>query len=124
MDIKMFDVFQVDFGNAIGSEQEKERPAVVVQNDKGNKYSPTVIVIPLTKELKKLSMPTHEIIHKNKLNGLSEDSMLVGEQMRAIDKSRILYKRGFLNQEKEKNSVMQVFLANATGRRGCSILWM
>ena len=117
MDIKMFDVIQVDFGESYGSEQGGVRPAVVVQNNIGNKYSPTVLVIPLTKELKKLNMPTHSIIQKSAINGLDVDSMLVGEQTTAIDKKRIQYKRGALNTDSDKQSALNVLFANATGKR-------
>lgn len=121
MNIKMFDVLQVDFGDTLGHEQNGIRPAVVFQNESGNKYSPTVLVIPLTKEIKKLYIPTHNVIHKTCNNGLEYDSMLLGESIRSIDKQRIKYKRGVLSTDSEKNAVCEVFLANATGRRKCSI---
>ena len=117
MKIEMFDVIQVDLGRSFGSEQGGIRPAVIVQNNKGNKFSPTVLVIPMTSEIKKVNMPTHNIMHKTKFNGLDEDSMLLGEQTTVIDKKRILYKRGSLITENEKRSVMEVFFANATGKK-------
>lgn len=117
MKIEMFDVIQVDLGRSFGSEQGGIRPAVIVQNNKGNKFSPTVLVIPMTSEIKKVNMATHNIMHKTKFNGLDEDSMLLGEQTTVIDKRRILYKRGSLVTENEKRSVMEVFFANATGKK-------
>lgn len=117
MKIEMFDVIQVDLGRSFGSEQGGIRPAVIVQNNKGNKFSPTVLVIPMTSEIKKVNMPTHNIMHKTKFNGLDGDSMLLGEQTTVIDKKRILYKRGSLVTENEKRSVMEVFFANATGKK-------
>ncbi len=117
MKIEMFDVIQVDLGESFGSEQGGIRPAVIVQNNKGNKFSPTVLIVPLTSEIKKINMPTHNVVHKTKLNGLDADSMLLGEQTTAIDKKRILYKRGSLSTERERRSVMEVFFANATGRK-------
>ena len=117
MKIEMFDIIQVDLGRSFGSEQGGIRPAVIVQNNKGNKFSPTVLVIPMTSEIKKVNMPTHNIMHKTKFNGLVEDSMLLGEQTTVIDKKRILYKRGSLVTENEKRSVMEVFFANATGKK-------
>ena len=117
MKIEMFDVIQVDLGRSFGSEQGGIRPAVIVQNNKGNKFSPTVLVIPMTSEIKKVNMPTHNIMHKTKFNGLDKDSMLLGEQTTVIDKKRILYKRGSLVTENEKRSVMEVFFANATGKK-------
>lgn len=117
MKIEMFDVIQVDLGESFGSEQGGIRPAIIVQNNKGNKFSPTVLIVPLTSEIKKINMPTHNVVHKTKLNGLDADSMLLGEQTTAIDKKRILYKRGSLSTERERRSVMEVFFANATGRK-------
>lgn len=121
MNVKMFDVVQVDFGETIGSEQAGIRPAVIFQNDLGNTKSTTVIAIPLTKGEKKLYLPTHKLIHKNHYNGLDMDSTLIGEGLRQVDKQRILYKRGRFTTEYEKRSVLEVYLANATGKRNCSI---
>ena len=117
MKIEMFDVIQVDLGRSFGSEQGGIRPAVIVQNNKGNKFSPTVLVIPMTSEIKKVNMPTHNIMHKTKFNGLDEDSMLLGEQTTVIDKKRILYKRGSLVTENEKRSVMEVFFFFSSGKK-------
>lgn len=117
MKVEMFDVIQVDFGESFGSEQGGIRPAVIVQNNKGNKYSPTVLVVPMTSGIKKINLPTHNIMHKTKSNGLDTDSTLLGEQTTAIDKRRILYKRGFLSTDVEKRSALEVFFANATGRK-------
>lgn len=117
MKIEMFDVIQVDLGESFGSEQGGKRPAVIVQNNIGNKYSPTVLIVPMTSEIKKVNMPTHNVMYRTKLNGLDTDSMLLGEQTTAIDKRRILYKRGKLVTDKEKLSVMEVFFANATGKK-------
>ena len=120
--LKMFDVIQVDLGTAIGSEQGNERPAVIIQNDVGNAHSPTILIIPMTTEVKRLYLPTHQIIHKNKKNGLDIDSMLLGEQTRVIDKRRIKYRRGILSSEEERKSVIQVYVANITGRKYSEIV--
>ena len=117
MKIEMSDVIQVDLGESFGSEQGGKRPAVIVQNNIGNKYSPTVLIVPMTSEIKKVNMPTHNVMYRTKLNGLDTDSMLLEEQTTAIDKRRILYKRGKLVTDKEKLSVMEVFFANATGKK-------
>ena len=117
MKVEMFDIVQVDLGESFGSEQGGKRPAVIVQNNIGNKYSPTVLIVPMTSEIKKVNMPTHNVMYRTKLNGLDTDSMLLGEQTTAIDKRRILYKRGKLVTDKEKLSVMEVFFANATGKK-------
>ena len=121
MPYKAFDVVEVDYRGNIGSEQLGIRPSVIIQNDKGNAYSQTVIVIPLTTELKKLYIPTHQIIKRNRTNGLDYTSMLLGEQIRSIDKCRILSKRGSLSQENERKSVVQVYLANITGQKNSGI---
>ena len=117
MKIEMFDVIQVDLGRSFGSEQGGIRPAVIVQNNIGNKYSPTVLIVPMTREIKKVNMPTHNVMYKTKFNGLDADSMLLGEQTTAIDKKRILYKRGCLTTDNEKKAALEVYFANATGEK-------
>ena len=117
MKVEMFDVIQVDLGESFGSEQGGIRPAVIVQNNIGNKYSPTVLIVPMTREIKKVNMPTHNVMYKTKFNGLDADSMLLGEQTTAIDKKRILYKRGYLTTDNEKKAALEVYFANATGEK-------
>lgn len=117
MKVEMFDVIQVDLGESFGSEQGGIRPAVIVQNNIGNKYSPTVLIVPMTREIKKVNMPTHNVMYKTKFNGLDADSMLLGEQTTAIDKKRILYKRGCLTTDNEKKAALEVYFANATGEK-------
>lgn len=117
MKVEMFDIVQVDLGESFGSEQGGKRPAVIVQNNIGNKYSPTVLIVPMTREIKKVNMPTHNVMYKTKFNGLDADSMLLGEQTTAIDKKRILYKRGCLTTDNEKKAALEVYFANATGEK-------
>lgn len=117
MIVKMFDVVQIDYGDAFGSEQSGIRPAIVFQNEAGNKYSPTILTIPMTKGVKKLYLPTHRVIQRSQTNGLEVDSTLLGEQMRSVDKERIKFKRGSLTSEIEKTAVLQVYLANVTGKK-------
>ena len=121
MPYKTFDIVEVDYRGNIGSEQLGIRPSVIIQNNRGNAYSPTVIVIPLTTELKKLYIPTHQIIEKSSTNGLDHTSMLLGEQIRSIGKCRILSKRGSLSQDNERKSAIQVYLANVTGQKNSGI---
>lgn len=85
------DILLVNFGNPTGSERGGVRPAIVVQNDKGNKYSPTVQVAPITSKMKK-RIPTH--INIGRECGLLTESTVLYEQMRAIDKSRIINSLG------------------------------
>ncbi len=86
--IKRGDIFFADLGNTIGSEQSGIRPVIVVQNDKGNKYSPTVIVAPLTSKKKKLAQPTH--VEINGQFGLNGNSVVQLEQLRTIDLDRFV----------------------------------
>ena len=82
------DIYLVDLGNHYGSEQGGFRPVVVIQNDIGNKYAPTLIVAPITSRTrKKAKQPTH--YHPNKMECFSEPSMVLLEQITAIDKSRV-----------------------------------
>lgn len=80
--LKNGEVYWVDFeGN--GSVQQGRRPAIILQNNRGNQYSPNTMVIPLTSELKKPWLPTHTII-RAKENGLEEDSMVLGENIDTV----------------------------------------
>lgn len=116
MEVRFGDVIKVDFGSTTGSIQGDIRPCAVVQNNMGNKYSPTTIVVPLTSEIKKVNMPVHDILHKSSHNGLSKDSLILGEQVRVIDKSMILYKLGTLNDD-ECDKVIGVYLRNLPRRK-------
>ena len=111
MDIRYGDILVVDLGKAPKGIQGGVRPAVVIQNDIGNYYSPTIIVVPLTKEIKKVNMPTHRILYKNHKNGLKHDSMILGEQIRIINKEVIKYKLGELD-EYEWGEVEDAFKAS------------
>lgn len=88
-DIKRGDIFFADLGeNNIGSEQSGKRPVVVIQNNVGNKFSPTVIVAVLTSRLTKKDMPTHMKLSSSKYN-LAKDSIILLEQQKTIDKNRL-----------------------------------
>lgn len=86
----------VDFGTGNGSEQGGIRPAVIVQNDVGNKYSPTTIVIPITSQQTKANLPTHVILDNTLLE---KKSMVLCEQVRIIDKKRVKSEIGYLPNE-------------------------
>lgn len=112
-DLKRFDVILVDFGvETIGSEQGGIRPAVIVQNDNGNIHSSTTIVMPLTKIIKNLYLPTHSLVKKDECNGLRVDSMLLGECLRQVSEKRILKYLGYLNEIKDKKEVKRVYDAS------------
>ena len=86
--IKRGDIFYADLRPVVGSEQGGIRPVLVIQNDIGNKYSPTVIVAAVTSQINKSKLPTHfELDAKN--FGLTKDSVVLLEQVRTIDKSRL-----------------------------------
>ena len=124
MTVNMFDILLVDlFEINSGSIQNGVRPCVVIQNDLGNKYSPTVIVIPITKEIKKLEQPTHCLVHKSKENGLKCHSMVLGEQVRVVDKSRLLERMGRIENQKEQNDILNAYLANVTGKKKYDTVW-
>lgn len=106
--IRQFDIVMVDLGVVIGSEQGKVRPCVVVQNDTGNKYSPTTIIIPLTHIIKNTSIPTHTVITTDEAMGLKVDSMVLGEQVKVIDKQRIKYKYGKIICEEAKDRIEDI----------------
>lgn len=94
--MKRGEIYYADLGEVVGSEQSGIRPVVVVQNNMGNKYSKTVIVLPITSRLKK-ELPTHVKISGNKY-GLEKDSVILVEQIRTIDKSRVICKAGKLDK--------------------------
>lgn len=120
----MFDIYYANLSkNAVQSEQGGIRPVIIIQNDVGNKYSPTVIVLPITSEIKKENMPTHCILHKTYKNGLEVDSMVLAEQIRVIDKSRLLDKIGYLDNMNEQNDVINTYLANITGKKKYTSMW-
>ena len=111
MDIKYGDVLFADLGEAPKGIQGGKRPVVVIQNDIGNHFSPTILIVPLTKQLKKENLPTHQILYKNQNNGLKVDSTVLGEQIRIISKDVIKYKMGKLNQN-EWGKVEEAFKAS------------
>lgn len=98
--IKKGDIYYASLDPVIGSEQKGERPVVVLQNNLGNKYSPTIIIAPLTEIIKKEKLPTHIKIYKNEF--LKYDSIILLEQIRTIDKSRLISYLGRL-----KNNQLQ-----------------
>ncbi len=86
--IKRGDIFYADLRPVVGSEQGGIRPVLVIQNDIGNKYSPTVIVAAVTSQINKSKLPTHLELDAKEF-GLSKDSVVLLEQVRTIDKSRL-----------------------------------
>ncbi|MDF2593391.1 MAG: PemK family transcriptional regulator, partial [Clostridia bacterium] len=99
--IKRGDILYADLSPVIGSEQGGVRPVLVIQNDIGNKYSPTVIVAAITSQINKAKLPTHVEI-KAEEYGISKDSVILLEQIRTIDKKRLKEKVGHLSDEMMK----------------------
>ena len=95
--VKRGDIFYADLSPVIGSEQGGVRPVLVVQNDVGNKYSPTVIAAAITSKINKAKLPTHIEIDAQQY-GLSRDSVILLEQVRTIDKKRLREKIGRLDE--------------------------
>ena len=94
---KRGDLVYVNLSPVVGSEQDGIRPAVIIQNDKGNKYSPTIIILPITSKNKNF-LPTHIKINGN-IYGLPKDSVILAEQIRTVDKRRIVKKIGKLDEK-------------------------
>ena len=109
--IKRGDLYYADLSPVVGSEQGGVRPVLVVQNDIGNKYSPTIIAAAITSKLNKARMPTH-IEVSAKEYGLDKDSVILLEQIRTIDKSRLKEKIGELGEYKmnQVNRAMMISL--------------
>lgn len=82
----------------VGSEQGGVRPVLVIQNDVGNRYSPTVIVLAVTGQMNKAKLPTHVSVAAQG-NGLQKDSVVLAEQIRTLDKRRLKERIGCLTQE-------------------------
>lgn len=98
MYVKRGDIYYAQLNPVVGSEQGGMRPVLIVQNDVGNQYSPTTIVAAITSQISKAKLPTHVEITKDKA-GLEKDSVILLEQIRTIDKSRLTEKVAILDKE-------------------------
>ena len=96
MTVKRGDIYYADLSPVIGSEQGGVRPVLIVQNDVGNKHSPTVIAAAITSQRDKTRLPTHIEVRADKC-GLAKDSIVLLEQIRTIDKKRLKDKMGELD---------------------------
>ncbi|MCI8331455.1 MAG: type II toxin-antitoxin system PemK/MazF family toxin [Clostridiales bacterium] len=98
MNIKRGDIYYADLSPVIGSEQGGVRPVLIVQNDIGNRYSPTVIAAAITSKMSKTRLPTHiDIIGCAEEFGLAKDSVILLEQIRTLDKKRLKEKMGHID---------------------------
>ena len=98
MIVKRGDIYYADLSPVIGSEQGGVRPILVVQNDVGNKYSPTIIIAAITSQINKARLPTHVEITAQDF-GLPKDSVVLLEQIRTIDKKRLREKIGRFDED-------------------------
>ena len=104
MQIKRGDMFYADLSPVVGSEQGGIRPVLIIQNDMGNKYSPTVIAAAITSQTGKAKLPTHIEINSSEC-GLKSDSVVLTEQIRTIYKSRLQERIGHINDETIINQI-------------------
>ncbi len=98
MIVKRGDIYYADLSPVVGSEQGGVRPVLIIQNDIGNRYSPTVIATAITSQINKAKMPTHIELDANEY-GLSKDSVVLAEQIRTIDKRRLKEKIGHIDDD-------------------------
>lgn len=98
MIVKRGDIFYADLSPVVGSEQGGIRPVLIVQNDVGNRYSPTIICAAITSQINKAKLPTHIEVDCGKYS-LMKDSVVLLEQVRTLDKKRLREKIGHLDEE-------------------------
>jgi len=97
MNVKRGDIYYADLSPVVGSEQGGLRPVLIIQNDVGNRYSPTVIAAAITSRMGKNRLPTHIDIYADE-SGISKDSVVLLEQIRTLDKRRLKEKMGHLDE--------------------------
>jgi mRNA interferase MazF len=109
--VKRGDVYFADLSPVVGSEQGGVRPVLVIQNDIGNRFSPTVIIAAITAQIQKAKLPTHVEIDAKRY-GFERDSVILLEQIRTIDKQRLTDKITHLDDEmmERVNEALQVSL--------------
>lgn len=109
MNIKRGDIYYADLSPVVGSEQGGIRPVLIIQNDVGNRYSPTVIAAAITSRQDKTRLPTHISIEASSC-GLQKDSVVLLEQVRTLDKRRLKEKMGSVDYQamKEINRALSV----------------
>ncbi len=111
MEVTRGDVFLADLSPVVGSEQGGTRPVLILQNDVGNRFSPTVIVAAITAQIEKAKIPTHIEIKANTYD-FEKDSVILLEQVRTIDKQRLTDKITHLDDElmAKVNDALQISL--------------
>ncbi len=101
LNVRRGDIFYADLSPVVGSEQGGIRPVIIIQNDIGNRYSPTVIVAAITSQINKAKLPTHVEISSEEY-GLNRDSVVLLEQIRTLDKKRLKEKIGHMTEDDMK----------------------
>lgn len=97
--MKRGEIYYADLGRMLGSEQSGVRPVLIVQNNTGNQFSPTVIVAPITSKMMKKRLPTHVYLQQNQEQyGLDRASVVLAEQVRTVDKQRMKWFVGELDE--------------------------
>ena len=99
--VRRGDIFYADLSPVVGSEQGGIRPVLILQNDIGNKHSPTVIIAAITSQINKSKLPTHLSIRAEQF-GIAKDSVVLLEQLRTIDKKRLREKVCHIDSENMK----------------------
>ena len=109
MNVRRGDIYYADLSPVVGSEQGGVRPVLIVQNDVGNRYSPTVIAAAITSQKNKARLPTH-IRLNTEGSGLAKDSIVLLEQIRTIDKRRLKERMGRLDEKSMQlvNQALQI----------------
>lgn len=112
MVVRRGDIYYADLRPVVGSEQGGVRPVLIIQNDMGNRYSPTVICAAITSRMNKAKLPTHVALEANRY-GIVKDSVVLLEQVRTIDKSRLREKVCHLDENilSRINTALRVSLA-------------
>ena len=96
--VKRGDIYYADLSPVVGSEQGGVRPVLIIQNDTGNRYSPTVIAAAITSQTGKARLPTHIDLPVNESSGLSRNSVILLEQVRTLDKKRLRERMGHVEE--------------------------
>ena len=111
MNIRRGDIYYADLSPVIGSEQGGVRPVLIVQNNVGNRFSPTVIAAAITSQQSKANLPTHIPLNAD-TSGLAKNSVVLLEQVRTIDKKRLKEKMGSIDESvmNDINNAMSISL--------------
>lgn len=110
MTVKRGDIYYADLRPVVGSEQGGVRPVLIVQNDVGNQFSPTVIAAAITSRTDKTPLPTHIFVDA-KNSGLQKDSVVLLEQVRTLDKRRLRTRMGALNEKDMEHIDYAIFVS-------------